>query len=99
MVHGRVGPSPPTFCAQVAENRFAVRTFGHAIAGCGGRQRKLPTGGAAYGMPRNCVTVASEPGMPRIVPLSIFTGWFIAANRLPPHSSGSRHNARQSENE
>ena len=38
-------------CGQSAQNLFASRTPCHAFAGCGGRQRYSPTGGAAYGIP------------------------------------------------
>ena len=41
---------------QCEPNSVALRTSVHFAAGAGGFQRKSPTGGAAYGMPRNTLT-------------------------------------------
>src|SRR5208337_976021 len=49
-------------------NTFASRTPVHAGGSCGGRQRRFPVGGAAYGMPRKAASVGSAP---KRVPLSI----------------------------
>src|SRR5438445_11400861 len=43
----------PGACAHAFPNRVASRTPDQPAAGCGARKRKLPTGGAANGMPRN----------------------------------------------
>ena len=43
-------------CQQTGPNSVAVRTPYHRVAGRGGRQRASPTGGAAYGTPRNAST-------------------------------------------
>jgi hypothetical protein len=43
-------------CGQCGANWVASRTPGQLAAGCGGRHRSAPTGGAAYGMPRNSST-------------------------------------------
>jgi hypothetical protein len=37
----------------------AERTPTHGAGGCGGRKRKEPIGGAAYGTPRNATTLPS----------------------------------------
>ncbi len=38
---------------------FALKTRGHGTAGCGGRHRNGPTGGAANGTPLNTLTSES----------------------------------------
>src|SRR5580658_9736881 len=43
----------------------------HEAAGCGGRQRSGPTGGAAYGMPRN--SSVRPAVLPRRVPPVVVT--------------------------
>jgi hypothetical protein len=63
-VHG--SREPAWFCMQLVPNLSALRTPSYGRAGCGGRQRKPPTGGAANGIPRKAVTPlaltpASEP--------------------------------------
>src|SRR5579863_5750232 len=40
-------------CGQSLPGLVASLVPCHGAAGCGGRQRSAPTGGAAYGMPRN----------------------------------------------
>src|SRR3954452_13378348 len=42
----------PWFCGAMGPKRVASRTPLHGCTGCGGRKRRSPTGGAAYGMPR-----------------------------------------------
>jgi len=42
-------------CTHALPNAFAARSPLQHAAGCGGFHRKSPTGGAAYGMPRNAV--------------------------------------------
>lgn len=43
-------------CGQTAPNESASLIPSHGIGEIGGRKRKSPTGGAAYGMPRNTST-------------------------------------------
>ena len=45
---------PPIDCHDTGPNSAAGRTPSHGRGGSGGRKRSSPTGGAAYGMPRNC---------------------------------------------
>ena len=47
-----VTPKAEGGCGQCGAKLVAARTPVHGAAGCGGRQRSAPTGGAAYGMPR-----------------------------------------------
>src|SRR4051794_12386661 len=56
------------FCMQLAENVSALRTPGHAAAGCGARQRRLPMGGAANGTPLNAVTAGIDDAVPDSCP-------------------------------
>ena len=56
-------------CAQCGANWVAWRTPGQLAAGCGGCQRSAPTGGAAYGRPRNSSTPALA--RPRTAPLAV----------------------------
>src|SRR5208283_4100181 len=46
-------------CMGRGPNLVAGRTPSHLAAGCGARQRRSPTGGAANGTPRYTVSVAS----------------------------------------
>src|ERR1700726_1283939 len=48
-------PSSVT-CAQVFANLVASSGWCQGVTGCGGIQRSAPTGGAAYGMPKNSYT-------------------------------------------
>src|ERR1041385_1748981 len=41
-------------CAQRLPNAIASSGCFHPSGGCGAFQRRSPTGGLAYGMPRNC---------------------------------------------
>src|SRR2546421_3478755 len=50
------GPFVLAVAGHVLPNCVASRTLDHAAAGRGGRQRRSPTGGAAYGMPRKAST-------------------------------------------
>ena len=50
---------------------FAARTPVHGATGWGARHRRLPTGGAANGMPLNAIT--RSLATPSTSPLSIFT--------------------------
>src|SRR3954464_13372586 len=55
------------FCTQLAENASALRTPCHAGTGCGARQRRFPTGGAANGTALNTTTpdaIAVPPSWP-----------------------------------
>src|SRR5471030_3048890 len=55
-------------CMQSGPYSLAERTPCHAVAGCGARQRKSPTGGAANGMPLNAMTPSCT--LPRTTPVS-----------------------------
>src|SRR5882757_11401059 len=64
-------------------NWVASRTPGQLAAGCGGRHRSAPTGGAAYGMPRN--SSAAPLARPRTAPLAVpTTGPLALAAAGPP---------------
>src|ERR1700740_1900899 len=64
--------SPKTFpCRQWEPNCVAFFTPVHFAAGDGAFQRRLPTGGAAYGMPRKVFTLPSS--LPSTVPKRVFT--------------------------
>jgi hypothetical protein len=56
---------------QCGANWVAARTPDQRAAGCGGCQRSAPTGGAAYGMPRNSSTPPFA--RPRTAPLAVPT--------------------------
>src|SRR5579872_3539941 len=62
-------PKGEAACGQCGANAVAARTPGQLAAGCGGCQRSAPTGGAAYGMPRNSSTppLAIPPTSPLAV--------------------------------
>src|SRR5579863_365687 len=62
-------PNGPATCGQCGANCVASRTPGQPAAGCGGCQRNAPTGGAAYGMPRNSST--APLAKPRTGPLAV----------------------------
>src|ERR1700722_18738251 len=64
-------PNPEGGCGQCGANAVAARIPVQGAAGCGGRQRSGPTGGAAYGMPRNA---SVRPAIvPRRVPPVVVT--------------------------
>ena len=65
-------------CRQRAPNSVAFRTPSHAVAGCGGFQRRSPTGGAAYGMPLNTRTFEPATVVPSTSPVFVFTGAAVA---------------------
>src|SRR5712692_10111610 len=70
-------------CGQCGANWVASRMPGQLAAGCGGRQRSAPTGGAAYGMPRNSSTAPFA--RPRTAPLAVPTdGPLALAAGCPP---------------
>lgn len=60
-------------CQQMLLNVSAFLTPFHFATGCGRFQRSSPTGGAAYGMPRNTVTSLDAEGTPCSSPPSTFT--------------------------
>src|SRR5580704_1412461 len=60
-------------CAQCAPNLAASRSPFHVAGGCGAFQRRSPTGGAAYGSPRNARTFPSLIVFPVALPCSVFT--------------------------
>src|SRR5450631_2465949 len=59
---------------QVEENRSALRTPSQFAAGRGACHRRVPTGGAAKGMPLKTRTPESDPGAPATRPVSSRTG-------------------------
>src|SRR5215470_3736717 len=56
-------------CGQCGANCVASRTPDQLAAGCGGCHRSAPTGGAAYGIPRNSST--APLARPRTAPLAV----------------------------
>src|ERR1700733_5220243 len=61
-------PKGDAGCGQCGANAVAARTPDQLAAGCGGCHRSAPTGGAAYGMPRNSST--APLARPRTPPLA-----------------------------
>ena len=47
-------------CGGSGPSRVASRTPAHGTAGCGGRSRFAPIGGAAYGTPRKVCTPSAN---------------------------------------
>src|SRR5580693_854034 len=62
-------PKGPANCGQCGANWVAARMPDQPAAGCGGCHRNAPTGGAAYGMPRNSWT--APLARPRTAPLAV----------------------------
>ena len=62
-------PKGPAGCGQCGANCVASRTPDQLAVGWGGCQRSAPTGGAAYGMPRNSST--APLAKPRTGPLAV----------------------------
>src|ERR1700759_3215395 len=62
-------PNEDDGCGQCGAKLVALRTPGQGAAGRGGCQRSAPTGGAAYGMPRNSSVAATV--LPRMVPAAV----------------------------
>src|SRR5580700_9990776 len=62
-------PKGVASCGQCGANVVASRTPDQLAAGCGGCQRSAPTGGAAYGMPRNSST--APLATPRTAPFAV----------------------------
>src|SRR5580658_6480753 len=62
-------PNGPATCGQCGANCVAARTPDQLAAGCGGCHRSAPTGGAAYGMPRNSST--APLARPRTAPSAV----------------------------
>ena len=58
-------------CMQRGPNCVAWRTPVQFLTGCGGFQRRSPTGGAANGMPLNARTPLSSA--PSTTPLAVLT--------------------------
>src|SRR5215472_3646682 len=76
-------PNGVAGCGQCGANCVASRTPDQLAAGCGGRQRSAPTGGAAYGIPRNSSTAPFAT--PRTGPLAVpVTGPLPLAAARPP---------------
>src|SRR5262249_36601607 len=63
-------------CGAVALYANASRTPSHAAGGRGAASRASPTGGAAYGIPRNADVPSST--WPRTTPLLVLTSGFMA---------------------
>jgi len=59
--------------AQCAPNLVASRSPFHLAGGWGAFQRRSPAGGAAYGRPRNALTLPSLMVLPWALPCSVFT--------------------------
>src|SRR6516165_10731665 len=76
-------PKGVASCGQCGANCVASRTPDQLAAGCGGCHRSAPTGGAAYGIPRNSLT--APLARPRTGPLAVpATGPLaLAAARAP----------------
>src|ERR1043165_9745282 len=64
-------PNTDAGCGQCGAKLAAARTPCQGLGACGGRQRSAPTGGAAYGMPRNSSVAATA--FTRTVPLAVAT--------------------------
>src|SRR3954451_8560320 len=64
-------PNEDDGCGQCGAKLVAARTPGQRAAGRGGCQRSAPTGGAAYGMPRNSSVAATA--LPRTAPPAVDT--------------------------
>src|SRR6478735_5112796 len=59
-------------CMQRAPNVAACFTPAHGVTGCGACHRSVPTGGAAYGTPRNA-RMPSAFVVPSTTPASVLT--------------------------
>src|SRR5215468_5325675 len=62
-------PNGVAACGQCGANCVASRTPDQLTEGCGGCHRNAPTGGVAYGMPRNSFTAPTVS--PRTGPLAV----------------------------
>src|SRR5437899_2488074 len=71
----------PFGCTQALANVSALRMPAHFAAGCGGRHRSSPTGGAAYGIPLNTRTPGAAAGAPESRPASVLIGSRTAARK------------------
>ena len=89
-----VAPPLPGACMHMEPNSSALRMPSQCATGWGARQRRLPSGAAANGMPLNTRTAGFAPGMPETVPLSRRTGASIAANSGAAHKSIARERMR-----
>src|SRR5258706_16653 len=84
-LNGPCWSRPPALCAHAGPSAAASSGVGHAAAWVGARQRSAPTGGAAYGMPRNEVIVPSA--WPITMPRSVAT-WLVASSSLVASGAG-----------
>src|SRR4051812_27129242 len=66
---GPIFPDAP--CVQMLPTCVAFNVPLQGAAGRGGAQRRLPTGGAAYGMPSHSLTPFTT--MPQTAPLAVIT--------------------------
>src|SRR4051812_36235670 len=71
----------PFGCTQTGPNASALRTPFDGATGCGGFQRRGPTGGAPNGMPRNTRTPPGEFAAGAIRPASVRTASPAAPGR------------------
>ena len=70
------GDSSATACGVPGPKASAGRTPVHGVTGSGGRQRSAPTGGAAYGTPRNrrsAVPSGAATAAPSNLPAAVST--------------------------
>src|SRR5580692_4941116 len=81
-------PKGEATCGQCGANVVASRTPDQLAAGCGGCQRSAPTGGAAYGMPRNSST--APLATPRTAPLAVPATGPLAALALTAGAAATR---------
>src|SRR5215471_1675869 len=66
------GPDFPICgCVQISPKAVALSVAVQDSAGCGGAQRRSPTGGAAYGMPSH--SIAPLTTIPQTGPLEVWT--------------------------
>jgi hypothetical protein len=75
-------PNADGGCGQCGAKLAAERTPCQDLGGCGGCQRSAPTGGAAYGMPRNSSVAATA--FPRTAPLAVATTRPLLLAELAP---------------
>src|SRR6185312_7484794 len=82
-------------CMQRGPKWSALRTPVQPLTGCGGFQRREPTGGAAYGMPLNSSRPDLASRLPDNVPVSMRTvGTESAANTASTTSAKARPSKR-----
>src|SRR5437588_5137186 len=72
------------FCMETGPNSTHSRTPSHGGAGCGGRKRSSPTGGAAKGMPlKTCTPSATLPcTLPAAVSTIVMVSLSLSAKKV-----------------